>query len=299
MIPLPLRARPRNRLELVNAGGPTTGTFDPTITVPSSRFATLQYGDGDSEQISGTELGFSHTYGVDGTWRARLRHVPCREIVSIDGRSDSLIALRNLRRCVRLVSLIAYGNALLSMPLRDVPARVTTLSIGGCPLITGDLSDVPAGVTYLSVYGCPRITGDLSDVPARVTTLSVSNCPLITGDLSDVPAGVTILYAYVAPSISPVGIQHLTDISDIRIDSNNYSTSVVDSVLLAMYNSRMGFTAAAPSLQIGGTNAAPSGTYQNADPPTTGLEYVYKLVNDPDGDGHRKWAISWTGGSAP
>jgi hypothetical protein len=255
MIPLPLRARPRNRLELVNAGGPTTGTFDPTITVPSSRFATLQYGDGDSEQISGTELGFSHTYGVDGTWRARLRHVPCREIVSIDGRSDSLIALRNLRRCVRLVSLIAYDNALLSMPLRDVPAGVTTLY--------------------------------------------VSNCPLITGDLSDVPAGVTILYAYVAPSISPVGIQHLTDISNIRIDSNNYSTAVVDSVLLAMYNSRMGFTAAAPSLQIGGTNAAPSGTYQNADPPTTGLEYVYKLVNDPDGDGHRKWAISWTGGSAP
>lgn len=277
MIPLPLRGQARPCLELVNTGGPGTGTFDPTIEVSRSRPATLQYGDGSVEQKSGTSLSFSHTYNADGTWRARLRHVPCREIVSIDGRSDSLIALRNLRRCVRLVSLIAYDNALLSMPLRDVPAGVTTLSVRDCPLITGDLSDVPAGVTILSVDGCPRITGDLSDLPA----------------------GVTILYAYVAPSISPVGIQHLTDISDIRINSNNYSTAVVDSVLLAMYNSRMGFTAAAPSLQIGGTNAAPSGTYQNADPPTTGLEYVYKLVNDPDGDGHRKWAISWTGGSAP
>ena len=233
MIPLPLRARPRNRLELVNAGGPTTGTFDPTVGVSRSRPATMLFGDGSSESKTGTSLDFSHTYPADGVWRARLRGVPLREITSIYAKDDLVTEIRRLRRCVRLSSLEVYTNPSLRASLRDVPAGVTTLHAFSCPLI------------------------------------------------------------------SPVGIHLLTSISDIRIYSNGYSSAIVDAVLEEMYTHRMSFTAAAPFLHIGGTNAAPSGTYQNADPPTTGLEYVYKLVNDPDGDGHRKWAISWTGGSAP
>ena len=321
MISLLLRRHARRCLEIVNTGGPATGTFDPTIGVSRSRPATLLFGDGSSESKTGTSLDFSHTYPADGVWRARLRGVPLREITSIYAKDDLVTEIRHLRRCVRLGVLEVPTNPSLRASLRDVPAGVTYLYVGGCPLITGelsdvpagltllyvsgcslitgDLSDVPAGVTYLSVGGCPLITGDLSDVPAGVTYLYVSRCALITGDLSDVPAGVTTLYAYSSPLISPVGIHLLTSISEIQIYSNGYSSAIVDAVLEEMYTHRMSFTAAAPYLNIGGTNAAPSGLYQDATPPTTGLEFAFKLVVDPDGDGHKKWAISWTGGSAP
>lgn len=255
MISLLLRRHARRCLEIVNTGGPATGTFDPTIGVSRSRPATLLFGDGSSESKTGTSLDFSHTYPANGVWRARLRGVPLREITSIYAKDDLVTEIRRLRRCVRLSSLEAYTN----------------------PSLRASLRDVPAGVTYLSASWCSLITGDLSDVPAEVTTLHAYHCPLI----------------------SPVGIHLLTSINDIRIYDNGYSSAVVDAVLEEMYTHRMSFTAAAPALQIGGTNAAPSGVYQNASPPTTGLEYVYKLVNDPDGDGHKKWAISWTGGSAP
>lgn len=255
MIPLPLRGQARPCLELVNTGGPGTGTFDPTIEVSRRRPATLQYGDGSVEQKSGTSLSFSHTYNADDTWRARLRGVPLSELIGIWAESDRVTEIRHLRLCRQLKTLYAYSNPSLRISLRDVPGGVTILSLGGCSLLTGALSDVPGGVT--------------------------------------------VLYAYQDPLISPVGISALTKISDIRIYSNGYSSAVVDATLQEMYTHRMGFTAASPSLRIGGNNATPSGIYQNATPPTTGLEYVYKLVNDPDLEGFKKWAISWNGGSAP
>jgi len=67
---------------------------------------------------------------------------------------------------------------------------------------------------------------------------------------------------------------------------------VVDAILLDIYTGRAGYTNAAPVLNVGGSNAAPSGVYQDAAPPTTGLEYKYKLVVDPDAEGFNKWAIT-------
>jgi hypothetical protein len=71
-------------------------------------------------------------------------------------------------------------------------------------------------------------------------------------------------------------------------------TAQVDAWVSAIYQRRAAFTAATPTLTIGGTNQAPSGVYQNATPPTTGKEYIYKLVNDPDLEGFKKWSITYT-----
>jgi hypothetical protein len=71
------------------------------------------------------------------------------------------------------------------------------------------------------------------------------------------------------------------------------SQADVDAVLAAIYARRASFTATAPSLNISGTNADPSGVYQDADPPTTGLEYVYELRNDPEAEGFKKWTITY------
>jgi len=79
-----------------------------------------------------------------------------------------------------------------------------------------------------------------------------------------------------------------------RFDYNDNALiqATVDAILLAMWTRRMSFTNATPDCDLGGTNATPGGVYQNASPPTTGLEYKHVLINDSDGEGFSKWAIT-------
>ncbi|APU89212.1 hypothetical protein Rctr71_102 [Virus Rctr71] len=77
------------------------------------------------------------------------------------------------------------------------------------------------------------------------------------------------------------------------MDSSQSSQAQIDDVLLRLYTDRALFTWTTPILNVGGTNPDPTGVYQNASPPTTGLEYVYKLVVDPDAEGFRKWTITY------
>ena len=61
------------------------------------------------------------------------------------------------------------------------------------------------------------------------------------------------------------------------------SQAQVDAVLLGIYDAAPNRTASAGTLNVAGSNAAPSGTLQAACPPTTGREAAYELVNDSCG----------------
>jgi Leucine-rich repeat (LRR) protein len=81
-------------------------------------------------------------------------------------------------------------------------------------------------------------------------------------------------------------------VSVINAKSNGMNQAAVDQILLDLYTDRMAFTFATPVLDIGGTNAAPSGIYQPACPPGTGHEYEFELENDSCGDGFNTWTIT-------
>jgi hypothetical protein len=68
----------------------------------------------------------------------------------------------------------------------------------------------------------------------------------------------------------------------------------VNNVLADLYANRAGFTYATPAANLSGTNAAPSGTYADEDPPTTGQGYRYELENDPEAEGFNTWTITVT-----
>lgn len=81
----------------------------------------------------------------------------------------------------------------------------------------------------------------------------------------------------------------------------------VDTVISSMWNARANYTYATPSLQIGGTNAAPSGSYiapqeganwREDTPghwvPLTGKAMIYDLINDVNGEGFNIWGITYT-----
>ncbi len=77
----------------------------------------------------------------------------------------------------------------------------------------------------------------------------------------------------------------------------------LDTLLAAIYAARADFPETDLDegkgiLEIAGTNAAPGGIYRDAVPPTTGKEYIYKLVNDPDGEGFNLWTITYNESTA-
>ena len=59
-------------------------------------------------------------------------------------------------------------------------------------------------------------------------------------------------------------------------------------------NARANYTRTGLTLLIHGSNASPSGIYQDGDPPTTGKEYAYELENDPESEGFNTWAITYS-----
>ncbi len=178
-----------------------------------------------------------------------------------------------------LNNIVVYSNASLSgaLSLSILSAPFQWLSAGNTGLLfTGTLSNLPASMQLLAVNNTASvITGALSNLPALLWYLDLSNTPsIITGG---------------AVTMAAIGINTL-NLNNIALTQAN-----VDSVVLTrLYADRALFTAAAPVLNIGGTNSAPTGIYQSVTPPTSGKEAIYDLVNDPTAQGFKKWAITFT-----
>ena len=200
----------------------------------------------------------SPSVAVSGTTTIKLYCPNPAAVTAINIYSQSLVgslALADLSGYTSLTTLSAQSNSALT--------------------VTGTLGDLPASMAYLHLYSTSStITGTLADLPASMTYLHLdSTSSTITG-------GGTAMAA--------VNNQQL------QIYSMTMSQSNVDDCVSRLYSDRASFLYASPVLGIGGTNAAPSGTYQDGDPPSTGKEYIYELVNDPEAESFKKWAIMYT-----
>jgi hypothetical protein len=112
------------------------------------------------------------------------------------------------------------------------------------------------------------------------------------------PSGVdyTFLYAY-SCAISNVNNLNLDTAGSvgaqciIRLDGNGMSQALVDEILTDIYTSAANFNTSL-SLNVSGSNAAPSGTYTASCPPTNGKQYQYELVNNSCALGFTTWTIT-------
>jgi len=154
---------------------------------------------------------------------------------------------------------------------------LTTLYLGDNSL---DVLDVPALVSLVSLYcyGNNLTVLDLS----TLTALRYMRCcqnNIVTVDLSALA----------------------NDVAAINCCDNGMAQPAVDSMISDIWTRRADWTDATPELNVGGTNAAPTGTYQDGYPlPITALEEVHDLINDDGAGGIQTWAaIAWNGGTAP
>jgi hypothetical protein len=73
--------------------------------------------------------------------------------------------------------------------------------------------------------------------------------------------------------------------------NNGLLTADVDKILAGFWAGFASRTAANGTISVGGTNQAPTGTFRAANPPTTGKEFAYELLNDSQSvNPTKKWA---------
>jgi hypothetical protein len=171
-------------------------------------------------------------------------------------------------------------------------------------VITGSIAD-NSTLNYLRADNTDSaITGSIADNSTLNYLRADNTDSVITGSIAD-NSTLTILRVHSTDSAITGGVATLPSYSYSLIDLRDLSMieAEVDEVLENIYRLRANFDDATPELYIdgsGGTvNATPSGVYQDGDPPTTGLEYVYELANDPETEGFNTWTITYNGGSAP
>jgi hypothetical protein len=101
----------------------------------------------------------------------------------------------------------------------------------------------------------------------------------------------TLLRIQFCVNIAPIAVwDGINGIQSI-LYQNLLTQAQVDTVLQKIWENKANFTAAAPILNLG-ANAAPSGTYQAASPPTTGNEYKYDLVNGVYTAAGPEWTVT-------
>lgn len=248
--------------------------------------------------------GFTHNRVVLGDYTVKLLntnelHTYVTQIdFNGDGIKSSIDKLK-LHKFLQLTHLILYDNSLYgSLGNYYLPSGLIILQIFSNNLF-GDISHwavLPSGVTSF-VPANNNFTGDMSPLvfPSVCTDIRMQNNNL-HGDLSSVnlpSAAITSRLDSNSFTGGPRIQVASTPLATYRIENNNLSQAKVDQICLDAYNNRANFTASTPTFNVDGTgNAAPSGIYQDGDPPTTGKEYIYELVNDPESEGFNKHV--WT-----
>ncbi len=260
--------------------------FDPTITTVLPTTIAWISSDGYALVTIGTTHDVSYTVPADGprTWNIFCSS-GLNNIQSFDMNTDKVVHI-DVSLLRSTTSMTAYANASLVMALTDLPVGLEYANFYSDPLLTGDISTLPVGLTYARFYSDPLLTGDISTLPVGLTYASFYSDPLLTGDISTLPVGLISAYFTSVSSLTgdistlPVGlttavfssdssltagsVSTLTLIRDLRLYSIGWNAASIDIVLLSISNAIHAnvnhFTYATPSLQIGGTNAAPGGT---------------------------------------
>ena len=290
-VQIPKLAYDNNTLEFWYTGN-GSATFDPAITTSKSTTIVWQTSDGQNVTTTGTSHAFSYTPASGGPYRCTVRvNGGLGLVAALTCDADSIVFISpHVFNHTFSGSIVVNNNTDLSLPLYILRTQSQIW------------------IQYTSIYG------QLSDLSPGYNTFGCPYSTKISGSLSNLASSVQSAWLYACMLIVPGSIAHLTAIRDIRIYSigwlqGNISTptSGVDGVIASAWGARASYTYSSPSMQIGGTNAAPSGNYiapeEGADwhedspghwVPLTGKAMIYDLVNDVNGEGFNAWTITYT-----
>jgi hypothetical protein len=287
----------------------TTGAATLTLAeLTVSAATTVNWGDESSNTYTGSGAR-THNYAGAGTYNFTI--TPATNVTALT-LSDNKITLNsaNVKAMVNMVTFTVsvlksgtFNSAdvsawrptifyLYSMPSSyagtfnsaDVSAwRPTIFYLSSMPSSyagTFNSADVSAWrPTNFQLFSMPSSyagTFNSADVSAwRPTTFYLSSMPSATFTILATAGGFA---GWITPTT-------------IRMDGNALSQAKVNQILSDLWTAFATRTGVAGTINVGGTNLAPSGTYQAANPPTQGKEFAYELLNDSQNiNPTKKWA---------
>jgi hypothetical protein len=214
--------------------------------------------------------------------------------------SDLHLTLSGADIPASLRSIYLYYNldaALIANTSEISQLRVIHLSGSARSKISGPVSQLSPLLSFIDLSGTQSdMAGNCADFASSVLTdivVSVSPVALV-GPLSDLPVSITKLQVHGSLSqitggdtpVKCIGIRTLYLGSQVQAPAG-----YKDDIINRLYADRVLFTNAAHSLNIS-DGPALTGVYQTSAAPSTPAEKAYALVNDPNGEGFLKWAIT-------
>ena len=138
---------------------------------------------------------------------------------------------------------------------------------------------VLAAITAID-FSSDNILGEIVNLYRcrSLASVKLQSNPYIALNFGCLPSCVTTLWAYACSASVFGSIKHMVGLSSLNVRENGYSQSQVDQLIDEIWQLRE--THAVCTININGSNAAPSGTYQTAETPSTGKEKVYDLINN-------------------
>ena len=267
----------------------TATTTGASETVSIARLTTyydttIDWGDGTAPEtlVANVTTARTHVYATAGTYPITVNHA-------------------------HLITQLQLDNAKLG-GLDTAELKYSVLTYFWVTLITGSTINSADMVdwrpTYWWLYSMPAGTYSISSadmVDWRPTSWNLYSMPTGTYNISSANM-VDWRPTYWQLSAMPAAgssytfaascMRAWTALAMLTMDNLALDATTIDLVLADLYAGRMGYTAAAPTAVMGGTNADPTGVYQAMVPPTTGMECKYELINDSASQGFMKWAIT-------
>jgi hypothetical protein len=293
----------------------TTGAQTLTlqdVRVGTGESVTIDWGDGSSDTYTAGAGTRTHAYAGAGTWTVKVSNPA--GVAGFDVR-DNKVTLNStdIKQMVNITSFRATTLKAGTFNSTDVSAwRPTNFNLYSMPAGyagTFNSTDVsawrPTNFQLSSMPAGYAGTFDSADVSAwRPTNFNLSSMPAGyagTFDSADVSAWrLTTFYLYSMPTatftitITAGGFAGWVTTTTFHMGGNGLSQAAVDQILADFWAGFATRTATAGTGNVGSTNAAPSGTLQAANPPTTGKEYAYELVNDSQNVNPTKKWTTWT-----
>lgn len=288
----------------------TTGAQTLTLallTVDTGKTLTINWGDGTSTDYTGTGAR-THDYAAAGTYKVNLLQPKTITYLTI-GDAKVTINSSDIKSLSNIYSL--QINAVKSTRFRSSdlinlrPTIFALYSFAAGADVTFNSVDVanwrPATFQLYSMPAGVLGTFNSSDIsawtPSNFALFSMPANYAGTMQTSHISAwNPTFFQVYSMPvsytfTFSVNGFDTWKAPTTFRLDGNALITATVDQILSELWTAFATRTAAGGTINVGGTNQAPSGVYQAANPPTTGLEYRYELLNDSQNiNPTKKWA---------
>ena len=261
----------------------TATTTTPAETVTITRLTvnspmTLYWGDGQSQVLpANSTAAISHVYATAGAY----------QIVLHDARRITQLHLDNAKFGGLNTAQLAQSRITYFMVNSITGSTINTQHMAGWTPTHWHLHSMPAGGTYTintqHMSGWTPTYWYLHSMPAggayTINTQHMSGWTPTDLRLFSMPAGDTSL------TIAADDFAGFVRCTSFYCHNNGLTTTQVDALLWGLYQAASSRSVSGGTINLGGSNAAPSGTFQAATScpvtvATPGKEIAHELLNN-------------------